>query len=49
MVVVDTDFGLDKDIDHLRFEAIQNNRPLVSEDSDFGPNGLTLPASFHIP
>jgi hypothetical protein len=49
VVVVDTDFGLDKDIDHLRFEAIQNNRPLVSEDSDFGPNGLKLPASFHIP
>lgn len=48
VVVVDTDLGLDKDIDHLRFEAVQNNRPLISQDSDFGPNGLTLPASFRI-
>jgi hypothetical protein len=48
VVVVDTDLGLDKDIDHLRFEAIHDGRPLRSDDHDFGLNGLKLPAKFWI-
>jgi hypothetical protein len=47
-VVIESDMGVPRDIDHLQLLVTQGGATLLSVDQDLGPGALTIPAAYQI-